>query len=69
MLSDKSFPVIEATLPLVGSRIGDITPKFYARLFAPTPNCWTACSAAPTSARATSSRPWPEASPLSPATW
>ncbi|MDN3935575.1 FAD-binding oxidoreductase [Arthrobacter sp. YD4] len=33
MLSDKSFPVIEATLPLVGSRIGDITPKFYARLF------------------------------------
>ena len=33
MLSDKSRPVIEATLPLVGSRIGDITPKFYARLF------------------------------------
>src|SRR6476661_1306283 len=33
MLSDKSFPVIEATLPLVGSRIGEITPKFYARLF------------------------------------
>ena len=33
MLSDKSFPVIEATLPLVGSRIGAITPKFYARLF------------------------------------
>ena len=37
MLSDKSFPVIEATLPLVGSRIGDITPKFYARLFAAHP--------------------------------
>ncbi|WP_043443225.1 globin domain-containing protein [Arthrobacter sp. L77] len=32
MLSDKSFPVIEATLPLVGSRIGEITPKFYASL-------------------------------------
>ncbi len=37
MLSDKSRPVIEATLPLVGSRIGDITPKFYARLFAAHP--------------------------------
>jgi nitric oxide dioxygenase len=33
MLSDKSRPVIEATLPLVGSRIGAITPKFYQRLF------------------------------------
>ena len=69
MLSDKSFPVIEATLPLVGSRIGDITPKFYARLFAAHQNCWTGFSAARTSATATSSRPWPEASPLSPATW
>ena len=37
MLSDKSCPVIEATLPLVGSRIGEITPKFYARLFAAHP--------------------------------
>jgi nitric oxide dioxygenase len=37
MLSNKSFPVIEATLPLVGSRIGAITPKFYARLFAAHP--------------------------------
>ena len=37
MLSDKSRPVIEATLPLVGSRIGAITPKFYQRLFAAHP--------------------------------
>jgi nitric oxide dioxygenase len=37
MLSDKARPVIEATLPLVGSRIGEITPKFYARLFAAHP--------------------------------
>ena len=37
MLSDKSRPVIGATLPLVGSRIGEITPKFYARLFAAHP--------------------------------
>ncbi|GAA1773206.1 FAD-binding oxidoreductase [Pseudarthrobacter sulfonivorans] len=37
MLSDKARPVIEATLPLVGSRIGAITPKFYARLFAAHP--------------------------------
>ncbi|MEE2570467.1 globin domain-containing protein [Pseudarthrobacter sp. J64] len=37
MLSDKSRPVIEATLPLVGSRIGAITPKFYERLFAAHP--------------------------------
>ncbi|UZX01908.1 hemin transporter [Arthrobacter sp. CDRTa11] len=37
MLSDKSRPVIEATLPLVGSRIGAITPNFYSRLFAAHP--------------------------------
>src|SRR5919107_3783874 len=37
MLSDKSRPVIEATLPLVGSRISEITPKFYQRLFAAHP--------------------------------
>ena len=37
MLSEKSRPVIEATLPLVGSRIGAITPNFYARLFAAHP--------------------------------
>lgn len=37
MLSDKSRPVIEATMPLIGSRIGEITPKFYARLFAAHP--------------------------------
>jgi nitric oxide dioxygenase len=37
MLSDKSRPIIEATLPLVGSRIGAITPKFYSRLFAAHP--------------------------------
>ncbi len=37
MLSDKSFPVIQATLPLVGSRSGEITPKFYNRLFAAPP--------------------------------
>lgn len=34
MLSEKSRPIIEATLPVVGSRIGEITPKFYDRLFA-----------------------------------
>ncbi|UKA50711.1 globin domain-containing protein [Arthrobacter sp. FW305-123] len=33
MLSEKSRPVIEATLPLVGSRIGAITTDFYNRLF------------------------------------
>ncbi|UVJ40296.1 globin domain-containing protein [Arthrobacter sp. CJ23] len=37
MLSDKSRPIIEATLPLVGSRIGDITKAFYERLFAAHP--------------------------------
>jgi nitric oxide dioxygenase len=37
MLSEKSRPVIEATLPLVGQRIGAITPKFYSRLFAAHP--------------------------------
>lgn len=33
MLSEKSRPVIEATLPVVGARIGHITPKFYERMF------------------------------------
>ncbi|WP_461173954.1 globin domain-containing protein [Arthrobacter sp. Z1-9] len=37
MLSDKSRPVIEATRPLVGARISEITPKFYQRLFAAHP--------------------------------
>ena len=37
MLSEKSRPVIEATLPIIGERISHITPKFYARLFAAHP--------------------------------
>lgn len=37
MLSEKSHAIIEATLPLVGARIQDITPNFYRRLFAAHP--------------------------------
>ncbi|WP_159704702.1 globin domain-containing protein [Arthrobacter sp. 18067] len=37
MLSEKSRPIIEATLPLVGARIGSITADFYQRLFAAHP--------------------------------
>lgn len=37
MLSEKSRPIIEATLPLVGERLGSITPNFYSRLFAAHP--------------------------------
>ncbi|MEV8325752.1 MULTISPECIES: globin domain-containing protein [unclassified Kitasatospora] len=37
MLSAKSAEVIEATLPVVGGAIGDITPLFYDRLFAAHP--------------------------------
>ncbi|MFF2390179.1 globin domain-containing protein [Agromyces sp. NPDC058104] len=37
MLSEQSRPVIEATLPVIGERIGEITPKFYGRLFAAHP--------------------------------
>ncbi|KSU65733.1 globin domain-containing protein [Arthrobacter sp. NIO-1057] len=33
MLSTKSFPVIEATLPIIAERISSITPNFYNRLF------------------------------------
>ncbi|HEY9324502.1 MAG TPA: hemin transporter, partial [Agromyces sp.] len=33
MLSEKSRPVIEATLPVIAARIDEITPKFYHRLF------------------------------------
>jgi nitric oxide dioxygenase len=37
MLSEKSLRIIELTLPLIGARIGEITPRFYARLFAAHP--------------------------------
>ncbi|MFJ7912084.1 globin domain-containing protein [Kitasatospora sp. NPDC096204] len=37
MLSAKSAEVIEATLPVVGAAIGDITPRFYDRMFAAHP--------------------------------
>ncbi|ALV47239.1 hemin transporter [Arthrobacter alpinus] len=37
MLSEKSRPLIAATLPLVGSRLGAITPNFYTRMFAAHP--------------------------------
>ncbi|MBP2267382.1 nitric oxide dioxygenase [Pseudarthrobacter sp. PvP004] len=37
MLSEKSRPIVEATLPLVGSRISAITVDFYNRLFAAHP--------------------------------
>ncbi|MGO2541492.1 MAG: globin domain-containing protein [Specibacter sp.] len=37
MLSEKSRPLIVATLPLVGSRLGAITPNFYSRMFAARP--------------------------------
>ncbi|WP_033332185.1 globin domain-containing protein [Streptomyces novaecaesareae] len=37
MLSAKSAEVIEATLPVVGAAIGDITPRFYDRMFAARP--------------------------------
>lgn len=38
MLSEKSRPVIEATLPIVAERIGHITPDFYERMFAARPD-------------------------------
>ncbi|GAA2174612.1 FAD-binding oxidoreductase [Arthrobacter parietis] len=37
MLSDQSFPIIEATLPLVGERMPGIAKNFYGRLFAAHP--------------------------------
>ncbi|MGW2377775.1 globin domain-containing protein [Kitasatospora sp. NPDC001683] len=37
MLSAKSAEVVEVTLPIVGGAIGDITPRFYDRLFAAHP--------------------------------
>ncbi|QCU78834.1 hemin transporter [Citricoccus sp. SGAir0253] len=37
MLSDTSRPVIEATLPVVAAHLDEITPRFYARMFAARP--------------------------------
>ena len=38
MLSEKSRPIIEATLPILAERINDITPDFYRRMFAARPD-------------------------------
>lgn len=38
MLSEKSRPIIEATLPVIAERIGHITPDFYRRMFAARPD-------------------------------
>ena len=37
MLSTKSAQVVQATLPVIGAAIGDITPVFYERMFAAHP--------------------------------
>ncbi|MFE1441757.1 globin domain-containing protein [Streptomyces sp. NPDC058739] len=37
MLSEQSAPVVRATLPVVGAAIGEITGRFYSRLFAAHP--------------------------------
>ncbi|MCZ4097446.1 globin domain-containing protein [Streptomyces sp. H39-C1] len=37
MLSEQSLPVVRATLPLVGSAIGEISERFYSRMFASHP--------------------------------
>ncbi|MGW2250878.1 globin domain-containing protein [Kitasatospora sp. NPDC001660] len=37
MLSAKNAEVVEATLPVVGAAIGEITPRFYDRMFAAHP--------------------------------
>ena len=37
MLSDKSRPVVEATLPVVAEHIGEIAKRFYQHLFAEHP--------------------------------
>ncbi|MER6364944.1 globin domain-containing protein [Kitasatospora sp. NPDC001527] len=41
MLSAKSAEVVEATLPVVGGAIGDITPLFYRKMFAAHPELLT----------------------------
>src|SRR4051794_13642657 len=37
LLSDRSRPVIEATLPVVGEHIAEIAERFYAHMFAAHP--------------------------------
>ena len=34
MLSDRSRPIVEATLPVVGENIGEIARRFYEHMFA-----------------------------------
>ena len=33
MISDRSRPIVEATLPVVGKHIGEIAERFYEHLF------------------------------------
>lgn len=69
MLSEKSRPVIESTLPLIGSRIGAITVDFYNRLSLPTLSCSTVSSAVRTSVQETSRGHSRGASRPSPRIW
>ena len=42
MLSDRSRPVVEATLPAIAENIEEIAQRFYRHMFAATPSCSTA---------------------------
>lgn len=69
MLSEKSRPVIEATLPLVGSRIGEITADFYNRLFTAHPELLDGLFSRSNQRSGEQQKLWPGALPLSPRTW
>lgn len=69
MLSEQSAATVRATLPAVGAAIGDITERFYARLFAAHPELLRDLFNRATRPPAPRSRRWPARSPPSPRTW
>ena len=66
MLSEKSRPVIEATLPIIAERINDITPDFYRRMFAARPDLMDGMFSPLLPARRHPAPHWPAPSPCLP---
>lgn len=69
MLSEQSAATVRATLPAVGAAIGDITERFYARLFAAHPELLRDLFNRGNQAAGTQKQALAARSPPSPRTW
>jgi nitric oxide dioxygenase len=69
MLSEQSAATVRATLPVVGGAIGEITERFYARLFAARPELLRDLFNRGNQAAGTQRQAWRGRSPPSRRTW